>query len=268
MVQTVRLSREIRFGMHDSTVATKSPNSFAGNPPLFGIAPFLTLTAIVEGRPDVNTGMLINIKQVDEHLRQIGVDKLQKHFMAAGHTRRLFSGVEAIQMLHAALRNLFLPLKLRRLRLGISPYLYYEYRQEEFPLIIMAQRFEFSAAHRLHSSSMSEQENLRTFGKCNNPNGHGHNYELEVAIAREVDAPAEAGLTLAELQEVVNREVINRFDHKNLNLDCKEFTSLNPTVENIAQTIFDRLHLALAGRAELQSVKVWETPKTCCEVCR
>ncbi|NNM85995.1 MAG: hypothetical protein HKL96_09615 [Phycisphaerales bacterium] len=267
MVQPVRLSREIRFGLHDSTVVTKSPNSFAGNPPLFGIAPFLTLMATVEGRPDANTGMLINIKQVDEHLRKIVANKLQRHYIDTGHTRRLFSGVEAIQRLHASARNLFSPLKLQRLRLSISPYLYYEYRQEEVPLIIVAQRFEFSAAHRLHSSSMSEQENLHTFGKCNNPNGHGHNYELEVAIAREAGTPAEAGLTLAELQEVVNREVINRFDHKNLNLDCEEFASLNPTVENIAQTIFDRLQLALVSRADLQSVKVWETPKTFCEVC-
>lgn len=268
MVQPVRLSREIRFGLHDSTIVTKSHNSFAGNPPLFGIAPFLTLMATVEGRPDANTGMLINIKQVDEQLRQIVINRLQKLYRDTGHTGWLFSGVETIQLLQAAARNLFSPLKLQRLRLSLSPYLYYEYQQEEVPLIILAQRFEFSAAHRLHSSSMSEQENLRTFGKCNNPNGHGHNYELEVAIERKAGAPSEEGLTLAELQEVVNQEVISRFDHKNLNLDCEEFASLNPTVENIAQTIFDRLQLALVSRAELQSVKVWETSKTCCEVCR
>ncbi len=124
MVHPVRLSREIRFGLPDSTIVAKSPNSFAGNPPLFGVAPFLTLMATVEGCPDTNTGMLINIKQVDEHLRQLVANKLQKHYLDTGHTRRLLSGVAAIQLLYAGVGNLFSPLKLQRLRLGISPYVY------------------------------------------------------------------------------------------------------------------------------------------------
>jgi 6-pyruvoyltetrahydropterin/6-carboxytetrahydropterin synthase len=126
-------------------------------------------------------------------------------------------------------------------------------------------RFEFSAAHRLHAATLSDEENRAIFGRCNNPNGHGHNYELEVTVAGEPDSRGQV-VSITDLQRAVNQHVIDVFDHKHLNLDCPEFaekTGINPTVENIARVIWTRLHGHVPGT--LARIKVWETPKTVCE---
>ena len=126
--------------------------------------------------------------------------------------------------------------------------------------LAISQQFEFSASHRLHVPSISDAENRRVFGKCNNPHGHGHNYRLEVAVAKPLDAP----FSLATLERIVDQSVIQRFDHKHLNLDTTEFASLNPSVENIAKVCFDLLRGPIdAAGGSLQRVKLWETEKTC-----
>ena len=128
-------------------------------------------------------------------------------------------------------------------------------------MVQLSQRFEFSAAHRLHSDSLSEKDNWEVFGRCNNPNGHGHNYELEVTLTGNPN-PAGQILPIPTLQKIVKEKVIDLFDHKHLNLDCEEFKTLNPTVENIAQVIHAKLKSAFPHPARLLHIKVWETPKT------
>ncbi len=124
-------------------------------------------------------------------------------------------------------------------------------------MIRLSQKFEFSASHRLHEASLSDEENRACFGKCNNPAGHGHNYEVQVVVRR-----AESDLSrLVDLERAV-KPVIDRFDHRHLNLEIAEFRSLNPTVENIAKIIFGLLKPQVA---HLAAVTVWETPKTWCE---
>ena len=122
-------------------------------------------------------------------------------------------------------------------------------------------RVGLSASHRLHSNALSVEENRAAFGKCNNPAGHGHNYEVQVSV---VGKPSADGVlvNLPELERVVGRTVIDRFDHKHLNIEVAEFADLNPTVENIARIIFGLLKPVVAN---LASVTVWETPKTWCE---
>ena len=132
-------------------------------------------------------------------------------------------------------------------------------------MIRLSQKFEFSATHRLHNPQLSEEENRRTFGKCNNPHGHGHNYELQVTLA---GTPDSNGLLIdvPAFERIVSSTVIDRFDHKNLNQELPEFRELVPTVENIAMTIYRLLKPQFAGEgATLASVTVWETPKTWCE---
>ena len=132
-------------------------------------------------------------------------------------------------------------------------------------MIRLSEKFEFSATHRLHNPAVSEEENRRIFGKCNNPHGHGHNYELQVTLRGEPDA---GGLLIdiPQFERIVASTVIARFDHKNLNVELPEFRELIPTVENIAMTIYRLLKPAFAGeRAKLAAVTVWETPKTWCE---
>ena len=133
-------------------------------------------------------------------------------------------------------------------------------------MVRLSERFEFSAAHRLHSPQMGAQANREVFGKCNNPSGHGHNYEVEVVIAGEPDPRTGLIMPVGELQRIVNQRVITIFDHKHLNVDCQEFRTLNPTVENIAQVIYDKLADGFCGAVRLAAVKVWETPKTWSEV--
>ena len=128
---------------------------------------------------------------------------------------------------------------------------------------LLCETFEFAAAHRLHLATLSDEANRALFGKCNNPNGHGHNYRIEVAAAIPMGGAGEFGF--AAMQKVVAREVMERFDHKHLNLDCPEFRQLNPSVENIAQVCHDLLKPAIAAQgATLRFVRVWETDKTSC----
>ncbi|MFH1111245.1 MAG: 6-carboxytetrahydropterin synthase, partial [Planctomycetota bacterium] len=111
---------------------------------------------------------------------------------------------------------------------------------------------------------LSDAENPRLFGKCSNPNGHGHNYVVEVTVCGTVDSGKGTVADVGHVDRVVLERVIEPFDHKNLNVECAEFAQLNPSVENIARVIWDRLAGAFDG-CRLASIRVWETPKTCAE---
>lgn len=133
------------------------------------------------------------------------------------------------------------------------------------PCVILRETFEFAASHRLHLAVRTDAENRALFGKCNNPNGHGHNYRIAVSVEVDADAPADARPGFAALERIVETEIMSRFDHKHLNLDCPEFATTNPSVENIARICFEVLNgpCATAG-GRLRDVEVWETDKTSC----
>jgi 6-pyruvoyltetrahydropterin/6-carboxytetrahydropterin synthase len=147
---------------------------------------------------------------------------------------------------------------LEAIALSLSPYQSWQVFAKEPQMIRLSQKFEFSASHRLHNPSLSDAVNADTYGKCNNPNGHGHNYELQVTLRSAGEA-----IDVPGFERTVSDTVIARFDHKNLNVELPEFRDLIPTVENIAMTIFRLLKSKFAGK--LASVTVWETPKTWCE---
>jgi 6-pyruvoyltetrahydropterin/6-carboxytetrahydropterin synthase len=134
-------------------------------------------------------------------------------------------------------------------------------------LIALTQQFEFCAAHRLHCDGLSDEENMALFGKCSNPSGHGHNYVLAVTVEGRPDARTGIVLPPSVLEETVRQAVIERFDHKNLNLDVPEFRELNPSVENIARVIFNLLEDEFAP-GQLAAVRVYETPRSSAEVRR
>ncbi|MDZ4679870.1 MAG: 6-carboxytetrahydropterin synthase [Saprospiraceae bacterium] len=118
----------------------------------------------------------------------------------------------------------------------------------------------FNAAHRLHNPAWSDARNQEVFGLCNNPNYHGHNYELEVRVAGEVDPETGYLIDLKVLKDLIYEEIEQRFDHKNLNLDTVEFKNLNPTAEHICYVIWNLLRARLDARYEL-SVRLYETPR-------
>lgn len=130
----------------------------------------------------------------------------------------------------------------------------------------LSQRFEFSASHRLHNPSLSDDANRQAYGKCNNPHGHGHNYELQVTLAGTPDPATGLLADIPAFERTVADTVIAKFDHKNLNAELPEFHDLIPSVENIAMVIYRLLKPRLSSdRTRLASVTVWETPKTFCE---
>jgi 6-pyruvoyltetrahydropterin/6-carboxytetrahydropterin synthase len=118
----------------------------------------------------------------------------------------------------------------------------------------------FNAAHRLFRPDWDDATNARVFGKCALPNYHGHNYELIVKVTGAVDPETGYVVDLKVLSDLIQQEVIERFDHRNLNLDTKEFSQLNPTAENIAIVIHDLLRAHLSAELDLQ-IRLYETPR-------
>jgi len=118
----------------------------------------------------------------------------------------------------------------------------------------------FNAAHRLHSAALNDAENADVFGKCNYPNYHGHNYELIVKVTGEIDPKTGYVVDLKMLGNLIKSEIVERFDHKNLNLDVKEFKDLNPTAENIAVVIHDILRKKLDSKYDLK-ITLYETER-------
>lgn len=113
------------------------------------------------------------------------------------------------------------------------------------PIVTVTRRLTFNAAHRVHNPELSDAENDRLFGKCNNPNWHGHNYELEVSVRGAVEARTGYVMDLARLKDVVTREIIEKVDHRNLNLDVDFMRDVIPTTENLAVRIWEILAKAI-----------------------
>ena len=234
-------------------------NSWAGGPATNRLVPRLNLRCIVEGKIDPQTGYLCNIKLLDNLLRDAVAATLKQNdpdqfkaesflIQVADHCRSLWQ--------HDA--------KIIALELDASAFLNYRIDMEKTSMITMTEQFEFSAAHRLHCDELSDQQNRDVFGKCNHVNGHGHNYVVAVTLSRHNVGSDGQVIDFAEFETTVNRLVIDRLDHKHLNLDEPHFKTVNPTVENIAVAIHGWLDKQF-GDAKLEKVRVYETPKTWAE---
>ena len=122
----------------------------------------------------------------------------------------------------------------------------------------------FNAAHRLHNEGWSDEKNRQVFGKCNNPNYHGHNYEVFVKLTGEADPETGYLFDMKLLSDIIKEEVIQPFDHRNLNLDLPEFKNLNPTAENIAYVIWEKLRKRIDQKYDLK-VTLYETERNIVE---
>jgi 6-pyruvoyltetrahydropterin/6-carboxytetrahydropterin synthase len=260
-----RLTREVRFAVNhrpdDQLARGAASNGFGGFPALTDVGHFFAVRVGLSGEVD-RSAYLVNIKNIDVAVRERVIPVVEKYVRdnlrqggPAGLTDSIFD------QLHGGWGQA----RLDTVELALSPYLSVACHASERPMTRLSQKFEFSASHRLFSPALSEEQNRQTYGKCSNPHGHGHNYELQVTIA----GTAGAGGVLMEvpaLERVVNETVIARFDHKNLNVECAEFKDVIPSVENIARVIYGLLKPRVANeRTRLASVTVWETPKTWCE---
>jgi 6-pyruvoyltetrahydropterin/6-carboxytetrahydropterin synthase len=130
--------------------------------------------------------------------------------------------------------------------------------------VTVTRKSHFNSAHRLHVPIWTDEENKRFFGLCNNANYHGHNYTLEVSVTGEIDPVSGYLIDMKVLQNLIEQEVLSRFDHMNLNLDVSDFKDINPTAENIAVVIWRRLKNKLEPTLKLK-IKLYETERNIVE---
>lgn len=126
--------------------------------------------------------------------------------------------------------------------------------------VTISRKAHFNAAHRLFNLNWNEEKNFQVFGKCSNPNFHGHNYELIVSITGEINPDTGFVMNLDELKQIIQEQVDDYLDHKNLNLEIPEFKNLNPTVENISVVIWNRIREKLDAKLKLK-ITLFETPR-------
>lgn len=240
------------------------PNGYAGRPSMRGLGRYYSVDVTARGEPDALTGYLIDIKAIDRAVRDSVVPIISRAcFEAPAQDPALL-----MPRLVGALRGA-LPVPLARLRWNLTPYASMTMTTQDTTTVVLRARFDFAAAHRLHVDSLSDEENRRLFGKCNNPSGHGHNYQVEPAVAVPLRADGVQTFTLQDFDRLVEEAIIVPFDHTNLNTDVPDFAlaGLNPSVEHIARVCYERLHAAIAAtdpNARLVEVTVWETDRTRC----
>ncbi len=224
-------------------------------------------TGIV-GVPDRRTGFLLNIVTIDEAVRAIAHPIIAR---ASLDDESIFATVRRAAVAIAQKLELDARVRVAYFACDLNPHTRVTYKRADpalstltppampQPTFEITASYEFAASHRLHCPGLSDDENRRIFGKCNNPNGHGHNYRIEVHCT----VASEDQTAFAALDAAVENEIMRRFDHRHLNLDCPEFAALNPSVENIAMVCFGYLKQAL-GNAGLTArcVRVYETHKT------
>lgn len=265
-----------------SEAAPRGGNGLVSVVPASGLAPTVEMEVECIG-PPAASGYLIDITVIDRTVREIVTPILRAALRAEldGTATDLH---DLLRRSSAALEPA-LPARLSMLAYRSSPFrtaalelaaetAAHSERTDPMPQapmqhtptqhrFILTETFEFAASHRLHLPGASDAENRAMFGKCNNPNGHGHNYRIEVAV--EVAGGSHGRLDFGAIERIVQAEIMARFDHKHLNLDCPEFAGLNPSVEHIAMVCHGLLAPRFAEMgAALRSVRVWETEKTSC----
>lgn len=128
------------------------------------------------------------------------------------------------------------------------------------PKVTVHRKAHFNAAHRLFNPKWSDEKNFEIFGKCSNPNYHGHNYELIVSVTGDIEEETGFVMDLAILRRLIKSEIEEAFDHKNLNVEVDEFKALNPTVENISVIIYNKLRTKIKSSLDI-AVTLYETPR-------
>jgi 6-pyruvoyltetrahydropterin/6-carboxytetrahydropterin synthase len=261
-----RLTREVRFAINaarDSSAAVGAPtNAYAGYPSINGLAHYFTLAVTVAGELDSDSSYLLNIKDIDKQVRERAIWHIDDVVRLCPRD----FGAPLLRNLFQLLRGAWPRVGVEEIRLALSPLTSIAALAKELPMTRLSQKFEFAASHRLHNPALSDEQNRQTFGKCNNPHGHGHNYELQVTLIGNPANNTGLLIDIPAFEQIVADTVINRFDHKNLNLQVPEFANEIPSVENIARVIYRLLKPQVESTASrLASVTVWETPKTWCE---
>ena len=208
----------------------------------------------LEGSVPVDEGFLVHVAKINAALRE----NLTEQQIKTGN------GLEVLEWARGVLECKFPDFNVLRLKLDLSDRLSMTWLKERQEMIQISRKYELAASHRLCNPDWDEKRNALVYGKCSNPQGHGHNYLLEVTLRGKTDRKTGELMSLEEVDKVVREQIIDRFDHKNLNEDSLEFKELIPTVENMVK-VFWELMIGRFGKAELVRIAVWETEKTYAE---
>lgn len=269
----VKLTRRVTFSSgHRYWIPARTE---AENRALFGkwASPFnhghnYVLEVAAVGPVDPETGMVVNIKRID--------DVLKERVIAAFDQKSINDEIPHFHSRSSSLENLLLylrgqlldlpePARLTGLRLEEMPTLWAELNESHGTwTMTLTRTYEFAASHRLNAPALPHERNLELYGKCNNPAGHGHNYVLEVTVSGTPDPETGFLTDLGALDDAVNRLVVDRYDHKNLNEDLPEFAGAITTSEVVVQKIWDTLDGQLP--ATLHRVRLYETARNLFEV--
>lgn len=272
------LRRTVRVNVLPAGSAAGAKNTYAGYPTMTTLGAFYSFEVAVRGEPNADTGYLRDIKHIDRAVRETVVPTIATAFGSAT--------AEPAELLASTLPVLDRAIGggLQSVRWFLSPYYCLEVAMPAAPLpaapqteqraqrVLIRERFDFAAAHRLHVPQHSDDANRATFGKCNNLKGHGHNYQFEPCVSVPIAGANTAAspftpFTIATLEKLADEIILERFDHKHLNEDTIEFDNrrggVNPSVENIAHVFFTLLepHITKAG-GTLINLTVWETDRT------
>ena len=253
------LTREVRLALNKNGASPEGFNSFAAKPSPSSLWIPVTIAVTGTGHPNPVTGCLFDIHEVDHLIRSKITCFLHNEFFNSDTNN---SPTLLIQKIATLIRDDF-PTTLYSIKWILSPYHQITMMELPMPQIILSETFEFAAAHRLNCDSLSEEENKKIFGKCNRPDGHGHNYRLNI----DVESPLESSLTHLKIEEIVHEYVIKDYDHQNLDESIPDFKNKTSSVEHIASECFKRLEnpiLNAGGR--LKRVAIWETSKTGCAI--
>ena len=260
-----RLTRKVRFSLNPFLPKdVEGFNSFTSKPAGEGLALFFELAVTLDGSLDKKSGFVVNVLDIDDQVRKFVIPpfigRIRKYF----HNQKDIGFPEITKLLLMANENLqqrFSGLKVSHLALQLNPLRKIAVNFEEKNMICFSEKFEFAATHKLWNDKIPKEENLKLFGKCANPNGHGHNYVIEVIVKAK---PAD--LRIADFEKVIDENLIRILDHKNLNIDVPHFSKVLPSVENLSTFAWDRLN-GKFRKANLYCITIWETDKTSCSYC-
>lgn len=259
-----KLARQVRFSINPF-LDEESPgfNSFVSKPAGEGLSIFLELSVEITGLIEPGTGFVLNVVDIDRSVRKFAlpvlIERVRQDFRRSKHIGFAVL-VQLLKLTWTRLSDKFGSAKLNKLSLKLNPYRKISIHSEDLDMVLFSEKFEFAAMHKLWNDDFSERRNFDVFGKCANPTGHGHNYIVEVTIKMPADR---TNFSVGEFEQIVDNELIQLLDHKNLNVDIENFKTNNPTVENIASFAWDIL-TGKFDKAELHCITIWETDKTYC----
>jgi 6-pyruvoyltetrahydropterin/6-carboxytetrahydropterin synthase len=252
-----KLSRLVRFSINPFLPKDSSGfNSFVSKPAGEGLSLFFELTVALVGETEPATGFVINVSDIDRKVRKyivpIFARQIREDFRQGKHIG-VFEIIKLLKSAWGQLADKFETAKLRELSLALNPFRKVTVDCEDCKMSYFSEKFEFAATHKLWNEQFSDQRNFEVFGKCANPTGHGHNYTVEVTIKRPADKDS---FCIGDFERIVDSELIELLDHKNLNTDVAEFKETNPTIENIAVFAWNKL-AGKFSKAQLHCITIW-----------